>query len=69
MIGAAVMIDNIATGEIDDLTTDDGKNPPSSRFGAWREGAAREEITRKAAASHWGGHPGWFIRVRLAVAR
>ena len=26
VIGAAVMIGKIATGEIDDLTTDDGKN-------------------------------------------
>jgi hypothetical protein len=29
-IGAAVMIGRIATGEIDDLTTDDGR-----RWGAW----------------------------------
>ena len=39
VIGAAVMIGKIATGEIDDLTTDDGKKPPLGRMG----GKARAE--------------------------
>ena len=33
LIGAAVMIGRIATGEIDDLTTDDGKNAAAVALG------------------------------------
>jgi len=33
VIGAAVMIAKIATGEIDDLTTDDGKNAAAVALG------------------------------------
>ncbi len=35
-IGAAVMIGKIATGEIDDLTTDDGKNAAAVALGRIR---------------------------------
>jgi hypothetical protein len=31
----AVMIAKIATGELEDATTDDGKNPPPWPWGAW----------------------------------
>ena len=34
VIGAAVMVGKIATGEIDDLTTDDGKNAAAVAAGA-----------------------------------
>ena len=37
VIGAAVMIGKIATGEIDDLTTEDGKNAAAVALGAWAE--------------------------------
>src|SRR5260370_33322030 len=57
VIGAAVMIGKIATGEIDDLTTDDGKNAPAvalGRMGATartggRPARRREEIAGTAA--------------------
>jgi hypothetical protein len=59
VIGAAVMIGKIATGEIDDLTTDDGKNAAAVALGrmggkARAEGMSakrRKEIARKAAVS------------------
>jgi len=40
-IGNAVMIAKIATGEIDDLTTDDGKNAAAGAHG--RQGAGRRD--------------------------
>ena len=61
VIGAAVMIGKIATGEIDDLTTDDGKNAAAVALGrmggkARAEGMSakrRKEIARKAAVKRW----------------
>jgi hypothetical protein len=61
VIGAAVMIGRIATGEIDDLTTDDGKNAAAVALGrmggkARAKGMTakrRKEIAKKAAASRW----------------
>jgi hypothetical protein len=61
MIGAAIMIGRIATGEIDDLTTEDGKNAAAVALGrmggkARAEGMSakkRSEIAKKAAKSRW----------------
>jgi hypothetical protein len=60
-IGNAVMISRIATGEIGDLTTQDGKNAAAVALGrmggkARAEGMTakrRTEIAKKAAASRW----------------
>jgi hypothetical protein len=60
-IGNAIMIGRIATGEIDDLTTDDGKNAAAVALGrmggkARAKGMTakrRKEIAKKAAASRW----------------
>lgn len=62
VIGAAVMIGKIATGEIDESTSpDDGKDPAATALGK-KGGAARAakmspdrraEIARKAAKSRW----------------
>ena len=60
-IGNAVMIGRIATGEIDDLTTDDGKNAAAVALGrmggkaraAGMTAKKRSEIAKKAAASRW----------------
>jgi hypothetical protein len=57
----AVMIARIATGEIDDVEPDDGKDPAAKGLGK-KGGAARakslsperrEEIAKKAAAKRW----------------
>jgi hypothetical protein len=61
VIGAAVMIGKIATGEIEDLTTDDGKNAAAVALGrmggkARAEGMTanrRKEIAKKGAAKRW----------------
>jgi hypothetical protein len=61
-IGNAVMIARIATGEIDDLTADDGKNAAAVALGrmggkARAEGMTakrRKEIPKKAALKRWG---------------
>lgn len=61
LIGAAVMIGRIATGEIDDLTTDDGKNAAAVALGrmggkaraAGMTAKKRKEIAKKAATSRW----------------
>lgn len=61
VIGAADMSGKIATGEIDDLTTDDGKNAAAVALGrmggkARAEGMSakrRKEIARKAAVKRW----------------
>ena len=53
----------IATGEIDDLTTDDGKNAAAIALGrmggkaraAGMTAKKRSEIAKKAAAKRWGG--------------
>ena len=55
------MIGKIATGEIDDLTTDDGKNAGAVALGrmggkaraAGMTAKKRSEIAKKAAASRW----------------
>jgi hypothetical protein len=57
----AVMIGRIATGEIEDMVTDDGKNAAAVALGrmggkARAEGLSakkRKEIAKKAAASRW----------------
>ena len=62
VIGAAIMIAKIATGEIDDLTTDDGKNAAAVALGrmggkaraAGMTARRRKEIAKKAAKSRWG---------------
>ena len=60
-VGAAVMVARIATGEVDDELTDDGKNKAAVELGR-RGGKARaekltpkqrSEIARKAAAKRW----------------
>ena len=60
-IGNAIMIGRIATGEIEDLTTDDGKNAAAVALGrmggkaraAGMTAKKRSEIARKAANSRW----------------
>jgi hypothetical protein len=62
LIGAAAIIGRIASGEIDDLTTDDGKNAAAVALGrmggkARAEGMSakkRKAIARKAAKARWG---------------
>lgn len=61
VIGAAVMVGRIATGEIDDTPEDDGKDKAAQAMG--RKGGKaraasmtpeqRAEIARKAAAKRW----------------
>lgn len=60
-IGLAVMIGKIATGEVEDETPDDGKDPAAKAMGA-KGGKARaakltaeqrSEIAKKAAAKRW----------------
>jgi hypothetical protein len=61
VIGAAVMIGRIATGEVDDLTTDDGKNAAAVALGrmggkaraAGMTAKKRSEIAKKAAKKRW----------------
>ena len=58
----AVMIGRIATGEIEDKVTDDGKNAAAVALGrmggkARAEGLSarkRKEIAKKAAKARWG---------------
>jgi hypothetical protein len=58
---AAVMIGKIATGEIEDKVTDDGKNAAAVALGrmggkARADGMSarkRKEIAKKAAATRW----------------
>ncbi len=61
-IGAAVMVAKIATGEIEDELTDDGKDKAAVELGR-KGGQARAkklskkrrvEIAKKAAQSRWG---------------
>ncbi|MBW7838025.1 MAG: RNA-binding protein [Sphingomonadales bacterium] len=57
----AVMIAKIATGEIEDVTTDDGKNAAAVALGrmggkaraAGMSARKRKEIAKKAAATRW----------------
>ena len=61
-IGAAVMVGKIATGEIEDLTMEDGKNAAAVALGrtggkaraAGMSAKKRSEIAKKAAKSRWG---------------
>jgi len=63
VIGAAIMVAKIATGEIEEPTEpDDGKDPAAKALGA-KGGKARAEaltpeqraeIAKKAAAKRWG---------------
>ena len=61
-IGNAVMIGKIATGEIEDITTKDGKNAAAVALGrmggkaraAGMTAKKRSEIAKKAAKSRWG---------------
>ena len=58
----AVMIAKIATGELDDMTTEEGKNAAAVALGrmggrARAEGLTkkrRKEIAKKAAQKRWG---------------
>jgi hypothetical protein len=57
----AVMIAKIATGEVEDVTTDDGKNAAAVALGrmggkaraAGMSAKRRKEIARKAAKTRW----------------
>lgn len=61
-IGNAIMIAKIATGEIEDMTTEDGKNAAAVALGRMGGKARaesipanrRKEIAKKAASSRWG---------------
>lgn len=62
-IGLAVMVAKIATGEVEDVPADDGKDPAAKALGA-KGGKARAanmtperraEIAKAAAAKRWGG--------------
>jgi hypothetical protein len=58
----AVMVARIATGEIEDKVTDDGKNAAAVALGrmggkaraAGMSARKRKEIAKKAAKSRWG---------------
>jgi len=58
----AVMIAKIASGEIEDVTTEDGKNAAAVALGrmggkaraAGMSARKRKEIAKKAAQSRWG---------------
>jgi hypothetical protein len=60
-ISNAVMIAKIATGEIEDITTEDGKNAAAVALGrmggkaraAGMTAKKRSEIAKKAAAKRW----------------
>jgi len=65
VVGNAVHVMRIATGEIEDAVPDDGKDKAAQALG--RKGGAarakamtpkrRAEIAKKAAASRWGTKP------------
>jgi hypothetical protein len=64
VIGNAVRVMRIATGEEEDTVVDDGKDPAAKSLGA-RGGKARAralspkrraEIAKKAAAKRWGSN-------------
>ena len=62
-IGNAIMIAKIATGEIEDITTEDGKNAAAVALGrmggraraAGMTPAERSAIAKKAANKRWRG--------------
>jgi hypothetical protein len=61
VIGAAVMVGKIATGQIEDTTTEDGKNAAAVALGRMGGNARakgmtakrRKEIAKKAAKARW----------------
>jgi len=61
VVGAAVMIGRIATGEIEDTVPDDGKNKAAQELGrmggkaraAKMSPEKRSEIAKKAAKTRW----------------
>jgi hypothetical protein len=65
VVGNAVHVMRIATGQIEDTTTDDGKNAAAvalGRMGGKARAAGmtkkrRKEIAKKAAASRWKDRP------------
>ena len=62
VVGAAVMVAKIATGEVKDKTPNDGKNKAAQALGRLGGRARAEklskkrraEIAKKAAAKRWG---------------
>jgi hypothetical protein len=62
LIGAAVAVAKIATGEIDDEAPDDGKNKAAQELGRLGGQARAEKLSKKrraeiakaAAAKRWG---------------
>ena len=62
VVGAAVMVARIATGEIEDEVTDDGKNKAAQALGRLGGQARAKKLTKKrrteiakaAAAKRWG---------------
>tara|TARA_R110000868_G_scaffold104337_3_gene287359 strand:- start:860 stop:1093 length:234 start_codon:yes stop_codon:yes gene_type:complete len=64
VIGAAVMVAKIATGEVDDEAPNDGKNKAAQELGRLGGKARaeklskkqRSEIAKKAAAKRWAGN-------------
>jgi hypothetical protein len=64
-IGNAIVIAKIATGEIEDVTTDDGKNAAAVALGrmggkaraAGMTAKKRSEIAKRAAKSRWRRNP------------
>ena len=62
VIGAAVTVAKIATGEVEDTADDDGKNKAAQALGRLGGRARaermsperRQEIAKKAAAKRWG---------------
>ena len=62
-IGAAIMVAKIATGEVEDKLTEDGKNKAAQELGRLGGKARasklskkqRSEIARKAAQKRWKG--------------
>ena len=63
-IGNAIMIAKIATGEIEDITTEDGKNAAAVALGrmggkaraAGMTAKKRKEIAKKAAKARWAAN-------------
>lgn len=61
VIGAAIMVARIATGEIEEKTTEDGKNAAAVALGrmggraraAGMSAKKRKEIAKKAAEKRW----------------
>ena len=58
VIGTAITVAKIATGEVEDDTGDDGKDPAAVKRGLARalklSPEERSRIAKKAAASRWG---------------